>query len=130
MTFWTQVEGIPTHFWLSEVFDRIGSTLVQVVAVDARASRLQITLNGDLPLNFARKVNLPSGKIVPIKLSYEKLHRWCFNCKRISHEERTCHLLTDDQRQERRAAREAAREASIDEKVSPRRLGTSQAQAQ
>lgn len=84
MTFWTRVEGISTHFWLPKVFDRIGSALGQVVVVDARASRMQITLNGDLHLYFEIKVMLPSGDIVPIKLSYEKLHRWCFNCRLIS----------------------------------------------
>lgn len=125
MTFWTRVEGIPTHFWLAEIFERIGSALGQVVAVDARASRMQITLNGDRPLHFDRKVMLPSGEIVPIKLSYEKLYRWCFTCRMISHEERTCPLLSEEQRKEKRAVREAAREASILEQDLAGRLGPS-----
>lgn len=124
MTFWTRVEGIPTHFWLPEIFDRIGRVLGQVVAVDARASRMQVTLNGDCPLHFDKKVMLPSGEVVPIKLSYEKLHRWCFTCRMISHEERTCPLLTDEQRQERRTARDAAREASISDREASGALRT------
>lgn len=114
MTFWISVQGIPTHFWLTDIFQEIGRNLGVVRAIDADTARVQVTVNVDEPLKFARKARLPSGEIVKLELKYERLFRWCFNCGHISHEERTCPSLTEAQRQERRAAREAARELTLE----------------
>lgn len=65
MTFWIRVEGIPTHFWLPEIFNKIGSSLGQVEAVDARASRMQITVNGDRPLHFDKKSYVTNWRDCP-----------------------------------------------------------------
>lgn len=85
-----------------------------VRAIDANTARVQVTVNVDEPLKFARKARLPSGEIVKLELKYERLSRWCFNCGHISHEEQTYPSLTEAQRQERRAAREAARELTLE----------------
>ncbi|KAF8107034.1 hypothetical protein N665_0128s0015 [Sinapis alba] len=114
MTFWISVQGIPTHFWLSEIFEEIGRKLGVVRAVDANTARVQVTVIVDEPLKFFRKARLPSGEIVKLELKYERLSRWCFNCGHISHEERTCPSLSEAQKKERRAAREAERDLSLE----------------
>ncbi|KAF8080493.1 hypothetical protein N665_0939s0005 [Sinapis alba] len=88
---------------MPEIFKEIGEKLGAVRAVDANTARVQVTVNVDAPLKFARKSRLPSGEIVKLELKYERLSRWCFNCGHISHEERTCPSLTETQRRERRA---------------------------
>ncbi|KAF8049271.1 hypothetical protein N665_2253s0001 [Sinapis alba] len=86
------LKGIPTHFWLSEIFEEIGRKLGVVRAVDANTARVQVTVIVDEPLKFFRKARLPSGEIVKLELKYERLSRW----------------------KERRAAREAERDLSLE----------------
>lgn len=70
-------------------------------------------VNADIPLIFERRARIPSGKIVKIEFVYDKLHRWCFTCHHISHKERSCPHLTEQQRMEKRLEREAAREYDV-----------------
>ncbi|XP_024013641.1 uncharacterized protein LOC112087842 [Eutrema salsugineum] len=109
MTFWIWISGIPTHFWLKENFEAIGSRLGRVTAVDARAARVQVSLNADEPLKFAAKARLQSGELVRVEMKYERLDRWCLTCRHISYDERSCPLLSEDQRKENMKEREAER---------------------
>ncbi|VVB02108.1 unnamed protein product [Arabis nemorensis] len=43
-------------------------------------------------------------------MQYEKLFRWCNTCHRISHKEKACPLLSEQQRREKLALRATARE--------------------
>lgn len=38
-------------------------------------------------------------------MTYEELHRHCYTCKRISHEEGTCPSLTEEQREQKQLER-------------------------
>ncbi|XP_024004884.1 uncharacterized protein At4g02000-like [Eutrema salsugineum] len=109
MTFWIRVSGIPTHFWLEENFRTIGKTLGEVVVVDARAARVQVSINADEPLKFKARARLQTGEVVKVDLKYERLDRWCLTCKHISHDEKTFPLLTEEQRREKMLEREAER---------------------
>ncbi|XP_024004846.1 uncharacterized protein LOC112081998 [Eutrema salsugineum] len=109
MTFWVRISGIPTHFWMEENFRVIGNRLGDVRVVDARAARIQISLNADKPLRFTARARLQSGAVIRVEMKYEKLDRWCLTCRHISHDERTCPLLTEDQRREKMREREAER---------------------
>ncbi|XP_024016272.1 uncharacterized protein At4g02000-like [Eutrema salsugineum] len=94
---------------MEENFSVIGNRLGDVRAVDARAARIQISLNADEPLRFTARARLQSGEVVRVEMKYEKLDRWCLTCRHISHDERTCPFLTEDQRREKMREREAER---------------------
>lgn len=95
MTFWISVIGIPRHFWMDPIFESLGRRLGTVGPIEARATKVQVEINMDLPLKFALRAQLPSGEIVPVKLVYSNLHRYCRHCRRISHELESCPLLTE-----------------------------------
>ncbi|KAH0890811.1 hypothetical protein HID58_053240, partial [Brassica napus] len=61
--------------------------------------RVRVFINGDLPLKFEYKVGFQNGDVVKVTIIYEDLHRHCFTCKRITHEEGTCPELTEVQRE-------------------------------
>lgn len=51
------------------------------------------------------KIGFNNGDVVSVALKYEDLHRYCFTCRRVSHEEGTCPELNDEQRERNRVAR-------------------------
>ncbi|KAH0941381.1 hypothetical protein HID58_001018 [Brassica napus] len=56
------------------------------------------------------KAGYANGDIIKVSLSYEELHRYCFTCKRISHEEGTCPELSPEQREANRLVRLESKE--------------------
>lgn len=48
---------------------------------------------------------MDNGEETVVSLTYEKLYRYCFTCSMISHEERDCPQLSDQQRQLNRERR-------------------------
>ncbi|XP_024016351.1 uncharacterized protein At4g02000-like [Eutrema salsugineum] len=112
MVFWIRVSGIPTHFWLEDNFRTIGSSLGDVNAVDEHAARVRVSVNADAPLKFTTRARLQSGEVVKVDLKYEKPERWCLTCRHISHDEKTCPYLSEDQRREKRLEREAERNSA------------------
>ncbi|CAG7901202.1 unnamed protein product, partial [Brassica rapa] len=54
---------------------------------------------------FECKVGFENGDVVKVTIQYEDLYRYCYSCKRISHEEGTCPELNDNQRERHRLAR-------------------------
>ncbi|KAG2320281.1 hypothetical protein Bca52824_013494 [Brassica carinata] len=107
ITFWVTAMGIPTHFWLEPIFRALGKRLGQVGLVEAKTAKFQVGINADLPLKFSLRAQLPTGEIVPVSLEYVNLHRWCHSCHLISHEDETCPLLTEEQREQFRLSKEA-----------------------
>lgn len=105
MTFWVEVEGIPSHYKKEETFWCIGKALGVANKVDTQGSRLSVTINGDDPIHLERKIGFDNGDVVSVTLRYEDLHRYCYTCRRISHEEGTCSVLNDAQRERNRIAR-------------------------
>ncbi|WZZ73659.1 hypothetical protein YC2023_085029 [Brassica napus] len=55
--------------------------------------RAQVRFNLDNPAKASRKLNLKSGGTVTIEFEYEKIHKRCFHCLRLSHEKIRCPLL-------------------------------------
>ncbi|KAF3535734.1 hypothetical protein F2Q69_00020540 [Brassica cretica] len=78
----------------------IGEALGEVDKVDVDNGRVRVKINMDEPLQFERRASYANGDIIKVKLQYEELHRHCYTCKRISHEEGTCPNLTPTQREE------------------------------
>ncbi|CAA7050321.1 unnamed protein product [Microthlaspi erraticum] len=99
------VTGIPVHFWNDDTFQEIGKALGVVQLIEAHRAKFQVSINADEPLQFEKKVGFPNGDTGMAKLEYVGLHRYCFTCKLLSHEEGTCPALTDDQREKNRVQR-------------------------
>ncbi|CAA7027575.1 unnamed protein product [Microthlaspi erraticum] len=105
MVFWVKVTGVPVHFWNDETFMEIGKALGAVQAIEAHRAKFQVSINADAPLQFERKVGYPNGDTGMVSLEYVGLHRYCFTCKLLSHEEGTCPQLTEKQKDLNRARR-------------------------
>ncbi|KAG2247980.1 hypothetical protein Bca52824_087608 [Brassica carinata] len=90
MTFWVCVTGIPTHFWMDPIFYTFGKRLGLVGKIDARTAKFQVEIDGDQPLKFSLRAQIPSGEIVPVSFEYVNLFRWCHNCHLNSHEVENC----------------------------------------
>lgn len=73
--------------------------------VDVDGGRVRVYVNADEPLQFERRAGFANGDIIKVSLKYEDLHRHCFTCKRISHEEGTCPEFSEAQREKNRLAR-------------------------
>lgn len=99
MIFWVKATGVPVHYWNDDTFTEIGRALGDVKAIDAKRDKFQVSINADNPLQFERRVGFPNGDTGLVSLEYEGLHRHCFTCKLLPHEETTCPHLTEDQKE-------------------------------
>lgn len=102
---WVTVTGVPTHYKKDESYRSIGQALGEVDTVDVDNGRVRVKINADEPLQFERKAGYANGDVISVTLKYEELHRFCYTCKRISHEEGTCPDLSPTQREVNRIAR-------------------------
>ncbi|KAL0662596.1 hypothetical protein Bca4012_099433 [Brassica carinata] len=75
------------------------------MALDSKRAKIQVSINVDNPIQFERRVDFPNGDIGRVTLAYDGLHRFCFNCKHISHDENSCPLLSEQEREDRRQQR-------------------------
>ncbi|KAF3509536.1 hypothetical protein F2Q69_00005565 [Brassica cretica] len=66
--------------------------------INSTKARIQVSIEADKPLQFERRIGFPNGDIGKVTLAYEGLHRYCFTCKHISHDENSCPLLTPEER--------------------------------
>ncbi|CAA7048397.1 unnamed protein product [Microthlaspi erraticum] len=105
MLFWVKTTGVPMHFWNDDNFNEIGKALGTVVAIDAVRARFQVSVNADAPLQFERKVGFPNGDVGTVTFEYVGLHRYCFTCKLLSHEEGMCPQLTEKQKERNKELR-------------------------
>ncbi|KAL0704253.1 hypothetical protein Bca4012_070678 [Brassica carinata] len=64
----------------------------------------------DRPLRFALRAQLSTGEIVPVKLVYSNLHRYCRHCRHVSHEVESCPQLSEAERTEKSSRLEEDRD--------------------
>lgn len=100
--FWVHVTRVPVHFWNDGTFTEIAKALGKKTGHGRKERKIQISVNIDMPLQFERKFEFPNGDIGKVSFLYVGLHRYCFTCKMISHDENSCMELTEEQRQQRR----------------------------
>ncbi|CAA7059760.1 unnamed protein product [Microthlaspi erraticum] len=105
MVFWIRVTGVPVHFWNDETFTEIGKALGNIQVIEAHRARIQVSINADAPLQFERRVGFPNGDTGMASFTYEGLHRHCFTCKMLSHEEVSCPLLSPEEREQKKLLR-------------------------
>ncbi|CAE5959974.1 unnamed protein product [Arabidopsis arenosa] len=82
-----------------EAFRGIGDAIGRVSEVDVTEARVLVAVNVTKPLKFKKRVLTDNGEEVMVSLTYEKLFRYCFTCHLISHEERDCPHLSENQKQ-------------------------------
>ncbi|KAH0880514.1 LOW QUALITY PROTEIN: hypothetical protein HID58_067908, partial [Brassica napus] len=80
-------------------FIAISKPLETWTSLDSKRARIQVSVNVDKPLQFERRIEFPNGDIGRIFFSYEGLHRYCFTCHMISHDENACPQLTPEERE-------------------------------
>lgn len=105
ITFWIQSKCLPPEYRNDEALRSIGSSMGEVINVDEKSAKLQVTVDVSKPLLFDKKAISEDGEEVTVTFKYEKLHRYCFTCKMISHEERYCPLLTEEEKFQKRIER-------------------------
>lgn len=88
-----------------ESYISIGQALGEVDTVNVGGGRVRVQINADEPLRFERRAGYSNGNVITVNLRYEELHRYCYTCKKISHEEGTCPDLTPEQREINRVKR-------------------------
>ncbi|KAF8050046.1 hypothetical protein N665_2060s0001 [Sinapis alba] len=97
--FWIKITGVPVHFWNDDTFSEIAKALGKLEAIDANNARLQVSIDADKPLKLEAKVGFPNGDVGKVYLTYEGLNRYCFSCKRISHDLYSCPELSPEERE-------------------------------
>lgn len=97
--FWIKVTGVPVHYWSDQTFDEIARALGRREAIDATNARFQVSVNADEPLQTERRVGFPNGDTGKVQLTYEGLNRFCFACKRISHDIYVCPNVLEEERE-------------------------------
>lgn len=103
--FWVQITGVPVHFWNEGTFTEIAKALGTKLAIDEKSARIHVSVNIDKPLQFERRIGFKNGDTERISFDYAGLHRYCYTCKLISHDENTCPELTEEQREQKRRQR-------------------------
>ncbi|CAN7067315.1 unnamed protein product, partial [Brassica rapa subsp. trilocularis] len=103
--FWISVTGVPVHFWNDQTFIAISKPLGTWVSLDSKRARIQVSVNVDMPIQFERRIEFPNGDIGRVSFSYEGLHRSCYTCHMISHDENVCPQLTPEERELKRQQR-------------------------
>lgn len=90
ISFWIRIHGLPLHYWTEPALEAVGSALGHVEFKDATKARIRVHINGLRPLERHLEVSLPSGEILQVELEYEGLHKHCFSCQSLSHEQDNC----------------------------------------
>lgn len=101
MDIWIRIRNIPLIHFTSETMYKLASEIfhVEEIAYDPKIShtkeyiRAKITFHVDKPAKASRKLSVKSGGTVTIEYDYEKIHKRCFHCLRLTHENIRCPLL-------------------------------------
>ena len=100
MFVWIRIRNIPVNFFTVETMYKLASEVgkVEEVAYDPKVShtkeyiRALILFDTNNPAKAARKLTVKGGTII-IEFEYEKIHKRCFNCLRLTHEKVKCPFI-------------------------------------
>lgn len=101
MEIWIRIRHIPLVYYTIDTMHTLASEIghVEEIAYDPKVSQTKdyirslITFDVDKPAKATRQLNVPSGGCVTIEFEYEKIHKRCFHCLRLTHEKIRCPLL-------------------------------------
>ncbi|XP_013726243.2 uncharacterized protein LOC106430017 [Brassica napus] len=97
MLIWIRIRHIPVNFFTIETMYKLASEVgkVEEVAYDPKVShtkdyiRALVLFDTNNPAKAARKLTVKGGTVT-IEFEYEKIHKRCFHCLRLSHEKAKC----------------------------------------
>ncbi|KFK31418.1 hypothetical protein AALP_AA6G109400 [Arabis alpina] len=89
--FWIVIRGLPDYRREVVSVRSIGEALGEFLEVDVSEPipRVRVTLDCDSPLILRRESD-DAGQICVLDLQYEKLHKYCNRCFRLTHESASC----------------------------------------
>ncbi|KAL0876527.1 hypothetical protein Bca101_026232 [Brassica carinata] len=92
---------VPVHYWNDGTFGEISKALGKLEDTDAPNARLQVSVDANKPLKFERRIGFQNGDTGKVYLEYEGLIRYCFACKRISHDIYACPDISQEEREQK-----------------------------
>lgn len=101
LTLWTQLTGLPLHFWLEATMRSIGEKVGHVLEVDEDDAWLCLTVDSRKPLKFTCKIRFHTGEQATVQLKYDRLFKFCSHCGSLSHEVQVCPMRTTAESQTR-----------------------------
>ncbi|XP_022548807.2 uncharacterized protein LOC106393927 [Brassica napus] len=95
---WVRLRNIPVNHYTAKAIEALGDLVGHVVEVAFDPSRPRINdyervlvrFDVSRPLYKTRVVNLPGGEKTTISYEYERIHKRCFHCQRLTHEQTVC----------------------------------------
>lgn len=102
MKIWIRIKYIPVNFFTTDTMFKLASEVgkVEEIAYDPKIShtkdyvRALITFDTENPARATRKLTVKKdGTTVTIEFEYERIHKRCFHCLRITHEKIRCPML-------------------------------------
>ncbi|KFK34310.1 hypothetical protein AALP_AA5G128800 [Arabis alpina] len=115
--FWIVIKGLPDYRREAVSVQSIGEALGEYMAVDVSEPipRVRVMLNCDSPLIMRRESD-DAGQICVLQLQYEKLHKYCSQCSRLTHEAPFCPERVRDQHHHRDLRRAQLQKREVEEK--------------
>ncbi|KAL0711801.1 hypothetical protein Bca4012_018779 [Brassica carinata] len=101
MELWIRIRHIPVNLFTTDTMFALAKEIgkVEEIAYDPKVShtkdyiRAKITFNVENPAKAFRKLTVSKDKTVTIAYEYEKIHKRCFHCLRLTHEKIRCPML-------------------------------------
>ncbi|KAG2314819.1 hypothetical protein Bca4012_065633 [Brassica carinata] len=95
---WVRLRNIPVNHYTAKAIEALGDLVgrVVVVAFDPSKPRINdyervlVRFDVSRPLYKSRIVNLPGGEQTTISYEYERIHKRCYHCQRLTHEQMVC----------------------------------------
>ncbi|KFK31593.1 hypothetical protein AALP_AA6G132600, partial [Arabis alpina] len=108
--FWIVIQGLPDYRREEETVRSIGEDLGEYMKVDVSdpIPKVRVTLDCSLPLVKRRETD-DLGALCVLDFLYEKLHKHCSRCLRMTHEAPSCPDRPREHQQPRDNRREALR---------------------
>lgn len=92
MLIWVRIMHIPVNVFTTKTMFKLALEVgkVEEIAYDPKIShtkdyiRALVSFNTDNPLKPSRQLSIP-GRIITAEFEYEKIHKRCFHCFRLTH---------------------------------------------
>ncbi|KFK32500.1 hypothetical protein AALP_AA6G250700 [Arabis alpina] len=119
---WIVIKGLPDYRCEEKTVQSIGENLGEFMKVDVSEPipKVRVTLDYELPL-VKRRESDDAGDIIVLELQYEKLHKHCTRCLRLTHESIDCPERPRENQQLREHRRDPVRRREEPEKRRPQR---------
>ncbi|XP_010436410.1 PREDICTED: uncharacterized protein At4g02000-like [Camelina sativa] len=95
---WVQIWNMPVNFYTVKAITALGELIGEVkeVAFDPKKVqtqefvRVKVLFDVSRPLRRSKEVTLPNGSSTVVRFQYERVHKRCYECQRLTHERESC----------------------------------------